>query len=103
MNRIAKLDPPQTRLFALRFGELLRDELTDTQAMMLGLFVENRDNAEAGRLLREFLKPHIDAVLEDMAELNTDYAEGPVCSTGYDSQDGESARLDRRDRARACK
>lgn len=97
MNRQEKLESAK---FALYFGDRMRDELSDQYAAMLAYYVENRDDAEAGRLLREMLRPHINHVLEFMAE--TEGEDGPACSLGYDSEDEESARLDRRDRAREC-
>ena len=98
MNRISRLESSK---FASYFGDRMRDELTDIQLALLAYQVESRDDAWAGMMLREIFKPHIDHVLEQLNTAVPD-GEGPSCSTGYDSEDEESARLDHRDRAREC-
>lgn len=65
MNRQEKLE---SRKFAMHFGDRMRDELSDEHAAMLAYYIENRDDAEVGRLLREIFRPHIKEVLEFMEE-----------------------------------
>lgn len=98
MNRISTLESSK---FASYFGDRMRDELTDIQLAMLAYHICNRDDAEAGRLLREILLPHIEHVLLQISTPVPD-GDGPACSLGYESQDEESSRLDRRDRAMEC-
>lgn len=113
MNRLSDLQESNIiafNKFPSYFGEHTRNELcdpvylSDGLATIIAFHIENCDDAETGRLIREILKPHIDHVLKVLAERYPALSDdGPVCSTGYGAEDEESAMLDRRDRARSCK
>lgn len=55
----------QSRRFAMKVGDAMRDELSDERASLLAYYVNRVDDLELGRVVREIFSGHVQKILND--------------------------------------